>query len=150
MVFSIHPVLDARTSSLINSSGSFPLFPQCVFAFFCLASFHRHHCRQSGLNNSFSISLLHQHHASFRHRPPNCSMERVGGTAHEKEKLHLTAAIHLERIREKNEQLQAAQDPSIANLLRAGVQSLQRKIQEVVEQVNEVLDEIRCYILDEE
>lgn len=69
---------------------------------------------------------------------------------HEREKLQLTAAIHLERIRQRDQQIQAEQDPRISKLLQDGVQTLQQKIQTVVEQINEVLDEIRCSILEEE
>ena len=68
---------------------------------------------------------------------------------YEKEKLYLTAACHLERIRERNQKVESEQDPRTAKLLRDGVQSLQQKIQAVVEQINEVLDEIRCVVLEE-
>lgn len=71
---------------------------------------------------------------------------------HEKEKLHLTAAHHLERIRQRNQQLQPQQsgDPRIGRLLQEGVQILQQKIHTCVEHINEVLEEIRCAILEED
>ena len=88
--------------------------------------------------------------------------------SHEKEKLHLTAAHHLERIRQRNNDMQlqqqqqrldsqnddqigsSSQDDRISQLLREGVASLQVKINTCVESINEVLEEIRCAILDEE
>ena len=81
--------------------------------------------------------------------------------AHEKEKLHLTAAHHLERIRQRNNNIQyqtsngedessSLSEDRISQLLREGVASLQFKINPCVESINEALDEIRCAILDEE
>ncbi len=69
---------------------------------------------------------------------------------HEKEKLHMTAAHHLERIRQRNQQMQMDSDMRIEQLLDDGVQSLQGKIHACVEQINEVLDEIRCMVLEED
>ena len=69
----------------------------------------------------------------------------------EKEKLHLTAAHHLERIRERNQgQQQEASDARIQKLLQQGVKSLQQKINETVEGINDVIDDIRCALLEEE
>ena len=81
--------------------------------------------------------------------------------AHEKEKLHLTAAHHLERIRQRNNNIQyqtsngedegsSLSEDRVSQLLREGVASLQFKINACVESINEALDEIRCAILDEE
>jgi hypothetical protein len=74
--------------------------------------------------------------------------------AHEKEKLHLTAACHLERIRECNHNgassEDAAADPQIGRLLKEGVQSLQQKIGACIEDVNEALEEVRCAMLEED
>jgi hypothetical protein len=75
---------------------------------------------------------------------------------HEKEKLHLTAAHHLERIRAQNNQNQQQQQSSsssdnrVGQLLQEGVQTLQQKIHDCVEQINEVLDELRCSIMEME
>lgn len=68
----------------------------------------------------------------------------------EKEKLQLTAACHLERIRQQNQSLQSESDPRITKLLEDGVNTLQAKIVACVERINEAIDEIRCAILDEE
>jgi hypothetical protein len=67
----------------------------------------------------------------------------------EKEKLSLTAALHLEKIRERNEFLTLAgtMDESdghrILQLLRDGVSALQHKITDCVEKINDVLEELR-------
>lgn len=66
----------------------------------------------------------------------------------EKEKLHLTAAHHLERIRQRNQQLQSHADPRIDKLLQEGVTTLQTKIHHCVQQINETMEEIRCEILE--
>ena len=63
---------------------------------------------------------------------------------HEQTKLQLTAASHLEQIRAQQEA-----DPKTANLLQQGVTNLHQKIQTCVEDIHEVLDEIRCAILDD-
>ena len=68
----------------------------------------------------------------------------------EKEKLQLTAASHLERIRQQNQQGTEGEDARITKLLNDGVISLQQKIATCVENINEVLDEIRCSLLEEE
>jgi hypothetical protein len=74
---------------------------------------------------------------------------------HEQEKLHLTAAHHLERIRQQQynqqpESPESSVDPRIAHLLDEGVASLQQKIATCIESINDVLDELRCAILEEE
>jgi hypothetical protein len=71
----------------------------------------------------------------------------------EKEKLSLTAALHLEKIRERNEFLRLAttneqeQEESdshrILQLLRQGVNTLQQQIVDCVEKINDVLEELR-------
>ena len=68
----------------------------------------------------------------------------------EKEKLQLTAACHLERIRQQNQVMQSESDPRVTKLLDDGVKTLQSKILACVERINEAIDEIRCAILDEE
>lgn len=69
--------------------------------------------------------------------------------SHEKEKLQLTAAHHLERIRRKN-MADAKSDPRIEKLLGEGVRGLHVKIGSCVEQINETIDELRCALLEEE
>ena len=67
---------------------------------------------------------------------------------YEKEKLNLTASFHLERIRMQNEEQHASQDTMTKKLLKDGVKSLERKINTCVERINEVLDELRCSLID--
>ena len=69
---------------------------------------------------------------------------------HEKEKLHLTAAHHLERIRQRDQQLQTESDPRIERLLQEGVATLQTKIHRCVQQINDIMEDIQCAILEEE
>lgn len=83
----------------------------------------------------------------------------------EREKLNLTAALHLEKIREKNEHMNlelndanshsntdgnsgSTSTTSIANLLRQGVVSLEKKIGECIEGINEVMEELRYCAAD--
>ena len=68
----------------------------------------------------------------------------------EKEKLQLTAACHLEQIRQRNQAMQSESDPRITKLLDDGVKALKTKILACVERINEAIDEIRCAILDED
>jgi hypothetical protein len=91
--------------------------------------------------------------------------------SHEKEKLYLTAAYHLERIRQRNHDFQQPEeqeqqqqqpvthqgeatttrgDPRIAKLLSESVTSLQFKIATSVQSINEILEELRCAMLEEE
>lgn len=72
--------------------------------------------------------------------------------SHEKEKLNLTAALHLERIREKNENVGnvGGADKRISRLLSEGVKSLQGKVASCIEEINEVLEEMRYALLEEE
>jgi len=80
---------------------------------------------------------------------------------HEKEKLSTTAALHLERIREKNEAAivgaavassgaSASADTRVQNMLQEGVTTLRSKVGELVEAINETLEEIRYAALEEE
>ena len=74
----------------------------------------------------------------------------------EKEKLNLTAALHLERIRERNENINTmdtatgSTDDRISKLLNQGVQSLTQKIDAVVGDINETLEELRYALLEED
>ncbi|GKY94213.1 hypothetical protein MPSEU_000387200 [Mayamaea pseudoterrestris] len=61
----------------------------------------------------------------------------------EKEKLNLTAALHLERIRES----QGGDERDLA-LLAQGIQSLERKIGSGMEAVNEIIEELQCVLID--
>ena len=83
---------------------------------------------------------------------------------HEKDKLHLTAALHLEKMRERNDEIDvqigsasASESSSgssgsgnerIASLLRESIISLQGKITEKIESINEIMEELR-YVLAE-
>jgi len=68
---------------------------------------------------------------------------------HEKEKLNTTAALHLERIREKNE-VAPDGDERIRQLLIGGVASLRAKVTELINEINEVLEELRYEMAEEE
>jgi len=79
--------------------------------------------------------------------------------SHEKEKLHLTAALHLELMREQNRELLdidvgntnsstsnsngGSGDEKIGILLRQSISSLRGKINECIENINDVLEELR-------
>ena len=75
----------------------------------------------------------------------------------EGEKLNLTAALHLERLRLRNLQLDVGEggrggggsDDRTVRLLKDGIQTLEQKISGVVEAINEVLEELRCIAADE-
>jgi hypothetical protein len=72
---------------------------------------------------------------------------------HEQTKLQLTAAHHLERIRQQSHDQSpaAAADPRVSKLLQEGVASLQQQIHVCsIENINEVLDELQCAMLEEE
>jgi hypothetical protein len=71
---------------------------------------------------------------------------------HEKDKLNVTAALHLERIRERNEQLQVDNggDERVSRLLQEGVSSMKQRIATCVEGINEVLEELRYALAEEE
>lgn len=68
----------------------------------------------------------------------------------EKEKLNITAALHLEKIRERNERLvlEEAQgdsdsDERILLLLKKGVKELEAKMSDCMENITEILEELR-------
>ena len=74
----------------------------------------------------------------------------------EGEKLNLTAALHLERLRLRNVQLEVGEgssgggsDDRTVRLLKDGILSLESKISGVVEAINEALEELRCIAADE-
>jgi len=68
----------------------------------------------------------------------------------EREKLNLTAALHLERIRARNVEVQANGDERTAQLLHDGVASLTRKLATCIDSINETLEEIRYTLADED
>lgn len=59
----------------------------------------------------------------------------------EKEKLNTTAALHLEQLREKNENINGNQ--SILDLLQEGIKSLQIKLGNIIPSINDLLEELR-------
>ena len=79
------------------------------------------------------------------------------------EKLNLTAALHLERLRLRNSELDAAlmnvgeggmkgdddDDDKTVQLLKDGIQSLETKVSSVIESINDVLEELRCIAVEE-
>lgn len=75
----------------------------------------------------------------------------------ESEKLNLTAALHLERLRLRNAKLEATgegsgslgDDNRTVDLLEDGVRTLRGKIASAIESTNEVLEELRCIATDE-
>ena len=75
----------------------------------------------------------------------------------EGEKLNLTAALHLEKLRLRNSQLElgegskafSSSDERTIKLLKDGIQSLERKISTAVKKINEDLEELRCIFADE-
>ena len=76
----------------------------------------------------------------------------------EKQKLNLTAALHMEKIRAQSQQQLDEQqerdengplDTRIASLLQEGVRSLQHKIALTVEQINGTLEELRFALVEE-
>lgn len=67
----------------------------------------------------------------------------------EQNKLNLTAALHLERIRERNIEMQADGDERTTQLLRDGVASLRGKLATCIDSINDTLEEIRYALADE-
>jgi len=77
--------------------------------------------------------------------------------SYEKEKLNITAALHLEQIRKHSHLLSLGYDENestkndrILKLLNDGIVSLKRKITTCIENINDLIDELRCEIMDEE
>lgn len=73
----------------------------------------------------------------------------------EGEKLNLTAAIHLEKLRLNNAQVEneawndSERDERTVSLLEEGVATLQAKINMIIEEINESIEELRCIATDE-
>lgn len=78
--------------------------------------------------------------------------------SYEKDLLHLTAALHLEKMRERNEVLDMSVGSSgnsgnsgnskITQLLRESISSLQEKAAQRIENINDVLEELRYAAAD--
>ena len=84
---------------------------------------------------------------------------------YEGEKLNMTAALHLEKLRLRNSEVDKAisisgsnndsgkegegHDDKTVQLLKDGIQTLEGKISKVIESINEVLEELRCIAVDE-
>jgi DNA repair REX1-B len=68
--------------------------------------------------------------------------------SHEKEKLSLTAALHLEQIRTKNHEMGVVEDARSAKLLQEGVTALRAKLANCVKEINEALEEIRFELVE--
>ena len=83
---------------------------------------------------------------------------------YEGEKLNMTAALHLEKLRLRNSEVDKAisiggsdgtdkeeegHDDKTVQLLRDGISTLEGKISKVIESINEVLEELRCIAMDE-
>lgn len=71
---------------------------------------------------------------------------------HESEKLNYTAALHLERLRLNNSELGVGNDADerAAKLLKESINTLEQKISQSIDEINEIIDELRCIALDEE
>lgn len=69
---------------------------------------------------------------------------------YECEKLNVTAALHLERVRAQDEaSIQADGDHQVAILLHGGMRSMNQAVNTCIENINEVLDDVRFAIDDE-
>ena len=68
----------------------------------------------------------------------------------EQTKLNLTAALHLERIRELNIDRNADGGERTTLLLQDGVTSLRGKLATCIDSINETLEEIRYALADED
>lgn len=70
----------------------------------------------------------------------------------ERTKLNLTAALHLERTRLHNQKMESSSDETkdrILVLLVDGATSLRSQISSNIEEINELMDELRCALVDE-
>lgn len=61
----------------------------------------------------------------------------------EKTKLDLTAALHLEKIREQTGLVDDGGLGTVTKLLQEGVHTLEKKVTQRVEEINDVLEELR-------
>ena len=67
----------------------------------------------------------------------------------ERAKLNLTAALHLERIRIQQMETSDEAKDRILELLLEGVASLRSQMRSNIEEINEIMDDLRCSLLDE-
>jgi DNA repair REX1-B len=64
-------------------------------------------------------------------------------TRHEKQKLSLTAALHLERICEQNQMMNTTEgDAQVTKLLNEGVTTIRQRVSKCVEGINDALEEL--------
>lgn len=91
------------------------------------------------------LSILEKRNESLELKEACTAIKQL--QKYEKEKLNLTAAWHLEKIREKNESADGG-DKKVFQLLKQGADNLEAKIEVCVEHINEVLDDIRCIAVD--
>lgn len=95
--------------------------------------------------NAVKSSLLN------RHKRNDISTIVAQLQKHESEKLNLTAALHLERLRLNNSELGVGgerTDDGTMKLLKEGISSLKAKINHSVENINETIEELRCIAAD--
>jgi len=71
---------------------------------------------------------------------------------HEKEKLNVTAALHLEQIRKNDYLLNIGVDENdgTLRLLNEGIKSLKSKMSICIENINDLIDELKCEMMEEE
>ena len=86
------------------------------------------------------------------HNRKDLAMVIAGLQHHEREKLNLTAALHLEKIRSHNQRLQTKHDNDepIIQLLQDGIATIQQRLATCVQGINDALEEIRFAIAEEE
>jgi DNA repair REX1-B len=65
---------------------------------------------------------------------------------HEKAKLQWTAALHLDQIRSQSE----SHDERSVELIQRGIRDLQSKLASKMDEINEVTEELRCYLAEED
>ena len=71
--------------------------------------------------------------------------------SYEKEKLNLTAALHLERIRMQNQVRNEMEgDARVTTLLHEGVTTIRQRLSKCVEDINEALEELRYAMVEED
>jgi hypothetical protein len=115
-------------------------------------SHYPHLCSEATASFSVLSDTIKALHNMLMEREEIESASQVGQLQKaEMEKLNLTAALHLERIREQAHDWEEERDgncSSIGKLLRESVQSLQSKISTCVETINESIDEIRATMIE--
>lgn len=76
--------------------------------------------------------------------------------SHEKEKLNITAALHLEEMRKHSlllnlgcDENDSMNEDGTLKLLNDGIVSLKSRITTCIEKINDLIDELRCEMMDE-